>query len=364
MASLHLVIRFSYHLIRKYRFFLIMTIATVAPMENTSVIDLQRRRFTLAALALPGAWPHTVAAQPAPETLRIVVGYPPGGSVDIVARKLAERLAPQRVRHAIVENKPGAAGRLAVDELRRAPADGSAVLLTPASVVTLYPHVYRQLSYDPFADLAPVAPVCASGFALAVGPRVPESVASIEAFARWCRANPAAAQCGNAGAGSMPHLLALLLGRELGIELAHVPYRAGGAAMQAVAAGELAAALATESSARTLQQAGKLRVLATSWAERSPFLPAVPTFREQGLAALTQREWFGVLAPARTPTATAEALAEALRSLAQDADVRQTWDRAALLPEVGTPAQLAASMRQEHAFWGGLVKATGFAPEA
>lgn len=327
-------------------------------------LDHQRRRFILAAGALPAAWPRIARAQAPLDQLRIVVGYPPGGSIDIVARELAERLAPRHARQVLVDNKPGAAGRLAVDEVRRAPADGSVVLLTPASVVTMYPHVYRQLAYDPFTDLAPVAPVCASGFALAVGPRVPESVTTLESLMRWCRANPPAAQCGNAGAGSMPHLMALLLGRELGIELAHVPYRGGSAAMQAAAAGELALALATETSARALQQAGRLRVLATTWAERSPFFPGVPTFREQGVPALTQREWFGVLAPARTPAPAAEALADALRALAEDADVRQTWDKAALVPEVGTPAQLAGAMRQQHAFRGGLVKATGFTPEA
>lgn len=327
-------------------------------------LDLQRRHLLLVAGALPAAWPRIVAAQAPLEPLRIVVGYPPGGSVDVVARKLAERLAPRHARPVLVDNKPGAAGRLAVDEVRRAPADGSVVLLTPASVLTMYPHVYRQLAYDPFADLAPVAPVCASGFAFGVGPRVPEAVTTLEAFARWCKATPAAATCGHAGAGSMPHLLALLLGRELGLELTHVPYRGGSAAMQAAAAGELAAALATETSARPLQQAGRLRVLATTWAERSPFFPTVPTFREQGLPALTQREWFGVLAPARTPAPPLEALADALRALAQDADVRQAWDKAALVPEASTPAQLAAAMRQEHAFWGALVKATGFTPEA
>lgn len=322
-----------------------------------------RRHFTLSLLALAAAGPGATRAQAAVDQLRIITGYPPGGSLDIVCRKLAERLVPRHARQALVENKPGAAGRLAVDEVRRAAADGSVVLLTPASVVTLYPHVYHQLSYDPFTDLAPVSPVCAAGFALAVGPRVPDSVGTVEGFARWCKANPAAAQCGNAGAGSMPHLLALLLSREIGIEFGHVPFRGGAAAMQAVAGGELAAALATESAARPLQQAGRLRLLATSWTERSPFFPAVPTFREQGLAKLTQREWFGVLAPARTPAAAVEALAGALRAALQDPDVRQIWERAALVPEWSTPTELAASMRQEHAFWGALVKSTGFTPE-
>ncbi|MFO1224926.1 MAG: tripartite tricarboxylate transporter substrate-binding protein [Burkholderiaceae bacterium] len=324
------------------------------------------RRSLVSSVTLGALVPRWAHSHSALEQLRIVVGYPPGGPLDLVGRKLGEKLTPRHARQVLVENKPGAAGRLAVDEVKRARPDGSVVLLTPASVVTMYPHVYRQLAYDPFTDLAPVSPVCEVGFALAVGVRVPDSVTTVETFARWCKAHPTAAQCGNAGAGSMPHLLALLLGRELGLGpgLSHVPYRGGQLAMQAAAAGEVAAALATEGAARTLEQAGRLRVLATSGRERSPFYSAVPTFAEQGLAALTMREWFGVLAPAQTPSSVIQATAGALHAALNETEVRQTWERAALLPHASTPAQLATEMRQEYAFWGSLVKATGFTPEA
>ncbi|HSB23169.1 MAG TPA: tripartite tricarboxylate transporter substrate-binding protein [Burkholderiaceae bacterium] len=332
-------------------------------------LTVPRRRFLLSALSLPGVSLTASLAQSAPvrplaETLQVVVGYPPGGSVDLVARTLAERLVPQYAGVALVENKPGAAGRMAVEEVRRTAPDGRTVLFTPASVVTLYPHVYRKLAYDPFSDLAPVSPVCASCFALAVGPRVPEGVVTVEAFARWCKANPTAAQCGNAGAGSMPHLMAALMGRELDTEFMHVPYRGGALAMQAVAAGDLACAIGTESAARALYLAGKIRVLATSGAERSPFFAAAATFREQGLPALTQREWFGMLAPARTPAANVDALAGLLRAVAREASVRLTLEKAALLPEVTSPAQMAAAMRHEYEFWGQVVRDSGFTPEA
>lgn len=163
---------------------------------------ITRRHFSTSLLALAAGAPWPARAQPRAEALRIVCGYPPGGSVDIVCRKLAERLGGGRLAmNAIVENKPGAAGRLAVDEVKRGPADGSVMLVTPASIVTMYPHIYRHLAYDPFTDLAPVSAVAATGFAFAVGSRVPAAVATIEDFARWCRANPSSAQCGNAGAG-------------------------------------------------------------------------------------------------------------------------------------------------------------------
>jgi tripartite-type tricarboxylate transporter receptor subunit TctC len=326
-----------------------------------------RRRIhaVLACLTLGSAFATRPRAQPRPSTLRVVCGYPAGGPVDLVCRKVAEKLGDGRVAaQAVVENKPGAAGRLAVEEICRSAADGSAMLVTPASVVTMYPHVYRQLSYDPFTDLAPVSTVAASGFALALGPKVPDGVQTIADFARWCRAHPDAAQCGNPGAGSMPHFLAMLLERELNVSITHVPYRGGLLAMQAVAAGEVAAALSTETSARALAQAGRLRVAATSGTERSAFLPQALTFREQGLPRLTQREWFGAFMPGRTPPAVVQAMADALRGALAEPDVRETWNRAGLLAESIGPAELRAAMRSEYEFWGPPIRASGFTPES
>mgnify|MGYP002361151714 FL=1 len=162
----------------------------------------------------------------------------------------------------------------------------------------------------------------------------------------------------------MPHFMALMLERDMGVEMTHVPYRGGLVSMQAAAAGEVAAALATESSARALAQTGRLRVLATCWAERSPFFPQVATCREQGLPRLTQREWFGAFMPSRTPASVVQATADALRTVAQEPDVRELWERTGLIVENNSPAQLLAAMRAEHEFWGPLVKSSGFTPES
>jgi tripartite-type tricarboxylate transporter receptor subunit TctC len=326
-------------------------------------IDDQRRRFTLAMLGLGITTPIALRAQPPLDVLRIIHGYPPGGPIDIVSRKLAEKLAGHYCGNAIVDMKSGAAGRIAVDELKRSRADGTVMLVAPASAFTLYPHVYRQLGYDVFTDVVPVSTVASTGFALAIGPKVLSSVDSFESFKQWCRAEPDAAQCGNPGAGSLPHFMAVVLAREAGIALSHVPYRGGSVAMQAAAAGEVAAALSTEASARPLQQAGRLRVLATTWADRSPFFPQVPTFKELGLAALVQREWFGAFMPAHTAGATVQAAADSLRRALADSDVRETWDRVFLGVEASTPAQLQAAIRRELDSWGPVVKASGFTPE-
>lgn len=320
-----------------------------------------RRRVLLAGASGLALTPFLARAQQ-PDLLRVLCGFPPGGILDVVARKLAEKLAGRVARNVVVENKPGAAGRLAVEEVKKA-APGSAMLVTPASVLTMYPHVFRQLSYDPFTDLVPVSTVATTAFALAVGPKVPAAVTTLRELVQWCRANPALAACGHAGAGSMPHFMVLLASRELGVELAPIPYRGGSAAMQGAAAGETAMALGTESAARALHQAGKLRVLATTWERRASFFVEAPTFRESGVE-LTQREWFGAFMPPRTTEAQVRAVVDQIRAAAHDADLRDTWERSSLAIEVSGPAALGDAMRAEHQFWGPVVRASGFTPES
>ena len=326
----------------------------------------ERRGFLQATLAFSAAAALGVPAhaQQRIDTLRVLCGYPPGGSVDVVSRRLAERLSKGYARAALVENKPGAAGRLVVDALKSSAADGSAILITPGSVVTMYPHIYRPLSYDVFADLTPVAMVASTEFCLAVGPAVPAAVQSLEDFGQWCRANPALANCGNAGAGSFPHFLALLVARETGMALNHVPYRGGSAAMLALAGGQVSAALATEGSALALEQAGKLRVLATSAAQQSSFFPKARSFTDLGYRNLAQREWFGAFMPRQASASAVAAVADEIRGMLGEADVRETWARMGLLTTGSSPAELQVALRKEHDFWAPVIKASGFTPEA
>lgn len=306
-------------------------------------------------------WPSMLRAQTRTEPWRMLCGYPPGGSVDVVARKLSEHLAAGA---AVVDNKPGAAGRLVVDELKKAGADAPVLLVTPASVLTMYPYVFRNLSYDPQVDLTPVGIAALTGFALAVGPKVPEAVSDVASFAAWCKQHPEQAACGNAGAGSMPHFMAVILARAMRLELNHVPYRGGTAAMRAAAAGDVAAAIGTESSALALAQAGKLRVIATSGQQRSPFLAQAPSFLEQGLTGLAMQEWFGVFLPPKASAERVGAVHRLLTSALQSPAVTETWKSLALTAEPWTPEKLTRAVSTELAFWGPLIKASGFMPEA
>lgn len=329
--------------------------------------DLHRRRFllkTVPGTAVALALPLPLLAQSLPETARILSGYPAGGAVDIVARKLADRLTGRLARTVIVETKSGAAGRLAVEALKTPAADGLTLMVTPGSVVTMYPHIYKNLSYDVFADLAPVSIVAVTAFALAVGPAVPQTVNSFGDFVAWCKANPAGAQCGNPGAGSFPHFMAMLLAREVKLDLTHIPYRGGSMAMQAAAGGQVSAVLATEVSAIPMVQAGKLRILATTGSDRSVFFPQAPTFRELGYPALAQREWFAAFMPAKTSTATVAAASEGIRAALREPEVQELWRKTGLSAEGSTPADLHRALRSEHDFWGPIIRASGFTPDA
>lgn len=323
------------------------------------------RRALLAtcAAACVGSRHQRAVAQARGDHLRILCGFPPGGPADLICRRLAERLQDRTGLPAVVENKMGGSGRIAVAELLKGDAAGISVLITPASVLTMYPHMYRHLGYDVFNDLVPLGTVAATAFALAVGPAVPESVLSLGDLVRWGRSQ-VAVTCGNSGLGSMQHFLAMLLARESGLQITHVPYRGGGPSMQAVAGGEVAMAIGTESAARALAQAGRTRVLATTGAQRSASFPNAATFAEHGWTALRMKEWFGAFVAGRTGAAATERVATHVQAAAVDASNRETWDRQSLLPDHMSAAELRDVLRREHEFWGPVIRASGFTPEA
>jgi tripartite-type tricarboxylate transporter receptor subunit TctC len=188
-------------------------------------MDLDRRQFLVAT---GGALAASTLSGPASaqnlETARIIVGFPPGGTTDAVARRMADKLRGSYAKVVLVDNKPGAGGRLGVDELRRNPPDGSTLLLTPASIITLYPHIFTKLPYTT-DDVSPVSTACIISFAFGVGPAVPASVKNLKDDFAWVKTNPALAGYATPGAGTPPHFLGMLLSKESGVELNHVPYR-------------------------------------------------------------------------------------------------------------------------------------------
>ena len=325
---------------------------------------IRRRRLfqltmaTASSLGFVGAFPSR--AQDIVDSLKILVGYPPGGSNDVVARRVAGKLVGNYANVAVVDNKPGAAGRLVVDSLKSLPADGKTMLLTPSSVVTLYPHVYRQLSYDPVSDLTPVAVACDQVHALAVGTPVPEQVRTVADFAAWAKANPAKANCGNPGEGSTPHLLTFMLVKSSGAPIQAVPYRGLAPAVNDLVSGQLASAMLPDGAFLPYRAGGRARVLATTGAARSPFFPEVPTFVEQGLKNIVVTEWIGFFMRAGTSEVIVSKAADAIAEALRQPDLVEAFATAGLVSAPSTPTELARRLSTDRAYWGSVVKSSGF----
>jgi tripartite-type tricarboxylate transporter receptor subunit TctC len=324
------------------------------------------RRHLLATFGSPlllgaAGLPITAHAQ-AIESVRVLAGFPPGGTVDAVSRRVADRLRGSYAKASIVENKPGAGGRLAAEELKRSAPDGTSILVTPAAMITLYPHLYTKLPYG-LDDFTAVAGIGTVAFAFGVGPAVPESVKTLRDYLAWAKATPEKASYGSPGAGSPPHMLAALLGKEAGVELAHVPYRGSGPGIQDLLGGQVPAFSSPVGDYLQHVRAGKLRVLATSGPQRSRFLPEVPTYTEQGFKALEQTEWYGAVMPAKTPADVVARAAAAIRELTSSAEVAAAFSPLGVEPAFQAPEVLARAIRAENAAWGPTVKRVGFTPE-
>ena len=316
---------------------------------------------TAGALTL-AALPGLVRAQPI-ETARLLVGFPPGGTVDAVARRVADKLRGSYAKIVIVENKAGAGGRLAVEELKRSTPDGTTLLVTPAAMITLYPHLYTKLAYG-IDDVAPVSTVAQIVFALGVGPAVPDSVKNVKDFLAWAKANPDKAAYGSPGAGSPPHMEGALLSKESGVELRHVPYRGSGPGIQDLLGGQVPAFSSPIGDYLPHLKSGKLRVLATSGPARSRFAPDVPTYTEQGFKALEQVEWYGLFMPAKTPADIVQRAASAVHQGMAGPEMAEALAAFGLEVKVNTPAELAKAVKDENAAWGPIVKRVGFTPES
>jgi tripartite-type tricarboxylate transporter receptor subunit TctC len=323
-----------------------------------------RRQFiaTSAAAAASGAWPGFAFAQ-ALESARVICGFPAGGTTDAVSRRIADKLRGSYAKTTLVENKPGAGGRLGVEELKRSAPDGSSLLLTPAAMITLYPHIYRSLSYG----IDDVTPVCTGGtvaFGLGVGPAVPATVKNVADFLQWAKANPTLASYGSPGAGSPPHFVGALLGKVTNTDLNHVPYRGSAPGIQDLLGGQVPAFSSPIGDYLPHLKTGKLRLLATSGATRSRFTPDVPTYAEQGLGDLTMSEWYGFFLPAKASPDVVARLAQAIRAAVNAPDTVEAFAQFGIEAGANTPAELQKAVRDENQAWAPIVKRVGFTPEA
>lgn len=326
-----------------------------------------RRHFIhlLGSAAALGALAPLSARSQALEQIKIMYGFPPGSAGDSVARRVAEKLGGTAYSKnpGFVENKPGAGGRIAVEALKNAPADGSVLTLAPVSALAVYPHIYPKLGYKP-EDVAPVSIGAVMHHGLAVGPAVPPEVKTLKDFLAWAKAHPDKASYGSPGAGTMPHLLGALLGLRAGVDIKHVPYRGTVPSITDLVGGQIAAAVNPSGDYLQYMKSGRVRVLASSGKKRSPYLPGVPTFTELGYPDVTSEEWFGFYASARTPATTIGQANAAITAALKDKAVIEALGLVGLVAYGSTPQEMAADQKAEFERWGPLVKQIGFTAES
>src|SRR5690349_12057214 len=216
------------------------------------------------AAALLAAIGRDAFAQAQIETTKIITGFAAGGTSDTICRRVAQRLQGDFAKAAVVENKTGAGGQIAVTTVKAAAPDGATILQTPTSILTIYPHIYKKLPYEPLVDLTPVSLGCVFDFGLAVGPAVPASVRTVTDFVNWVKANPQGGNFGSPAAGSTPHFIGALLGKVGGIDLKHAAYRGTQPAMLDLIGGNISAVSGPIGDLTQHLATGKVRILATS----------------------------------------------------------------------------------------------------
>jgi tripartite-type tricarboxylate transporter receptor subunit TctC len=331
---------------------------------------MDRRVFTKASMAAAitaALNPSAFAQSGMPfEQIKVLYGFPPGSAGDICARRVADKFGGSGYtkNNGVIDSKPGAGGQIALNLLKTAPADGSVIAMTPFSAISLYPHIFKNLQYKPFEDFQPISTSSMIHHGLAVGPMVPATVKTVKDFLAWAKANPGQASYGSPAAGSTPHFIGALLGLNTNTDLKHVPYRGSVPGVTDVVGGQIAAMVTPHGDFIANHKAGKMRIIATSGKTRSPFVPDVATFAEQGFPELTVEEWFGFYAPAKTPANVIAAANAAINAAVKDKAVIDAFTIVGLIPFAGTAADQLKSSQVEFERWGSLIKRIGFTADA
>ncbi len=315
----------------------------------------------LCAACLGAGVAPAIAQDKFDKPIRILVGFAAGGTADLIARVVADKLTASIGQPVIVENRPGAIGRIAAEAVRAAAPDGTTIMVMPIGPMAVVPHVYKDIPYDPIKDFAPVALGATFQFAIGVGPQ--SGAKTWSEFAAWAKANPTKAAYATSGAGSLPHFFGVLLGREIGVDMTHVAYKGSAAYINDLMGGQVPAAVDAIADLTELHRAGKVKILASSGAARSTALPDVPTFGELGVKGVEAMGWFGFFAPAKTPKPIVDALNRGINAALRSPDVVAKLAGVGMDPATGTPEEFAAIVASDYAKWGPIVKASGFKPE-
>lgn len=304
-------------------------------------------------------WAHAQGPARGLEQAKIVVGFPAGGVNDVLGRRLADKMRGQYANTVLVDNRAGAGGQLAVASMRDSPADGSVMMIVPASLLAIYPFTFSKLTYDPMRDVQPVALTGYFTHGFAVGPAVPESIKNFKDYLTWAKQNPGLANYGSPAAGSMPHLITALAAQMAGVPLVHVPYKGMVPGVQDMLGGQIGAMCGPFGDFLAHVKSGRARVLAISAKERSRFLPDVPTLAQQGIA-ITMREWVGMFMPAKVDAATVQRASAAVQRALTEPDVIRAMGEHGMEIEGASPEVVADMLRADTEEWRQVVKKVGF----
>lgn len=329
-------------------------------MQRKSSISLKLGAMLVAA-ALGLALAATAQAQESRRVVRILVGYPPGGTIDNAARLLAEKLRQELGQTVIVENRPGAGGQIAATVLKTAPADGSTLLLANDHQAAIIPLTMASPGYDAATDFVSVGMAAYFEAALAVHPRT--NAKTLAEYIAWVKANPKESSIGIPAPASIPEFMVGVLGKAAGVGLTTIPYKGGAAMVQDLVGGQMPAGISTPGEMLQHVAAGKVRIIAVAGTKRSAFLPDVPTFSEAGIAGLEEGSFLAFYAPAGTPREVVQRYNRAINAALAMPDVQERLKPMTMVATPSTPEEMDARVRQFRAVWTKVIKDSGFTPQ-
>ncbi|MFM8574692.1 MAG: Bug family tripartite tricarboxylate transporter substrate binding protein [Limnohabitans sp.] len=312
---------------------------------------LCRRLLTTALLLLGAAAAHAQGKPP----LKILVGFPPGGSADVLARLVADALR-EDFSPIVVDNKPGAGGRIALNMVKSAKPDGQTVIVLPSGPMVLFPHVYKKLDYDAVKDFTPVSQIARFQFGVVAGPA--SGAKSVAEMIAKARANPGASSYGTPGSGTLPHFMGVLMEQSSGIQLNHVPFQGGAPANNALLGGHIDYKFDVVSETAELHHSGKARILAVTGSKRDTQVPEVPTLKEAGVN-MEATAWFAMYGPAGLSGEALARLEKALMKIVRDPSLKDKLVKLGYEPIGSNSSELAAAQRADLARWEKPIKATG-----
>jgi len=317
---------------------------------------MEFRRSALAAilLAATALLSGNAPAQDKPP-LRILVGFPPGGSADVLARLVADTVRDD-FSQVIVENKPGAGGRIALNAVKAAKPDGHTVIVLPSGPMVLFPHVYKKLDYEPVRDFTPVSLIARFQFGVVSGPAT--NVRTVAEMLAKAKADPKSATYGSPGLGTLPHFMGVLMEQSTRVAFIHVPFQGGAPANTALVGGHIGYKFDVVSETAELHRAGKVRIIAVTGPTRDPQVPEVPTLKESGVD-MVATAWFAMYGPAGLPPEVLARLEHAVSAAVKKPATQERLRSLGYEPVGSTSAQLAAEQRADLARWEKPIKATG-----